>query len=142
MKLTNLLLVLVVVAVGFLVTAELRQSDVSLGGFTTGNAMLSTTTPNIVSGTNLCGNTAAQTGVLGSITLTGTGSGGITILDATTTNVALRTGNIVDSKVTLASIPKFATSTTYEFNVRSNTGLVLRYESGVATATITYRCRE
>ena len=109
-----------------------------------GNAYTSTTTPTLADLTNLCpagvGFASSTTGTLGSVVVTGGNTGKLDILNASTSNVNLRTGNKATSSLYLASFPILATTTTYTFDIEFTNGLLVDYTTAAASTTITYRC--
>ena len=114
-----------------------------IGNVSPPDVLESTTTPQLVSGTNLCpaGLAASSTvGTLGSVHVLGYGTGELKIYDATTTNINLRSGNLSTSTIHLVDYPKGFGTTTNAFNLRFKRGLLIEYTTGVATTTITYRC--
>lgn len=78
-------------------------------------------------------------GTLGSVVITGAAAGTINIYDATTSNVALRTGQPASSTILLASFPLSAAAGTYTFDRVYFTGLYISIVGAVPTSTITFR---
>ena|SRR3990167_8924707 len=115
-----------------------------VGSVAVGNQYQSTTTPQVADGTNLCparsGMASSTTGILGTVNVLGTGTGELLILDATTTDVTRRIGNIATSSLILAWYPVGFGTTTNEFDIEFKRGLLIDYTTGVATSTISYRC--
>ena len=110
-----------------------------------GNSYLSTTTPQVADMTNLCPqrNNAASstTGTLGSVNITTSGLGVLSIYDATTTDVTLRVA-AATSSLLLADFPA-STAGSYHFDVEFKRGLLVDYTTfgtGVSSTTISYRC--
>lgn len=75
-------------------------------------------------------------GVFGSVVITGTGPGAVTLYDATTTNALLRTKV---ATTTLANFQTTATPGTYTFDVAFVEGLIVDFGGGTGTTTITWR---
>jgi len=134
----------IVLSVGlFGLLAVLWQSPGFVAGsVAVGNQYQATTTPAVADATNLCparvGNASSTTGVLGSVNITGYGSGGLMILDATTTDNNLRVSAATSSLI-LAHFPVTGTSTNH-FDIEFKRGLLIDYTTGVGTSTISYRC--
>ena len=79
-------------------------------------------------------------GTLGSVVITGANTGAITLYNATTSNVNLRTGQKATSTILLTSLPPSLAAGTYTFDVVFTDGLLLELENGtMPTSTITYR---
>lgn len=85
------------------------------------------------------------TGVLGSIVITGAGTGTINFYDATTTSIAKRASGMATSTILLGSIPASLAAGTYVFDVAFKNGLYVDFSTldagtgSVPTTTITYR---
>lgn len=76
-------------------------------------------------------------GVLGSVIITNSTAGAISLYDGTTTNALLRTN---PATTTLAVIGASVAAGTYVFDVSFSTGLVVDFPSGLAaSSTITWR---
>lgn len=73
-------------------------------------------------------------GDLGSVVITGAGTGIITIYDATSTVTNRQLGT-----TTLATFPASTAAGTYQFDSQYYYGLVIETSGSVATSTITYR---
>lgn len=78
-------------------------------------------------------------GSLGSVVITGKNTGLMTLYNATTSNVNLRTGNKATSTIMLVDYPTNAPEGNYVFDIQFTDGLLLVTTTGVATSTITYR---
>ena len=103
--------------------------------------MATSTASNTMYGASITGDALIRTGqgALGSVIITGAGTGIWNIYNATTSNVLARTGNIATSTILLASFPASTAAGTYTFDVTYTTGLLVELESGVmATSTITF----
>lgn len=98
----------------------------------------STTTPQVADLAVLC----VGPGMLGSVHALTTGTGGLTLHDATTSNATYRIGGkkVATSTTYLADFKAGFGTTTNNFNTRFNYGLLVDYGTGVPTSTITYRC--
>lgn len=128
-----------ILAVAFLVviigavSTLLQRPDQAQGSVNVGNAYYSTTTT-----TAFLNHTVLRrgTGSLGSVIITGTGPGIVTIYDATTSDPTLRTRT---ATTTLASFQTTATPGTYTFDSTYNDGLLVDFTAGVGSTTITYR---
>lgn len=77
-------------------------------------------------------------GVLGSVVVTGTGTGLMELYDATTTNVNLRAG-ATSTLTKLASFANSPTVGTYVFDVAFSQGLIIGFVGAQASTTVTYR---
>ncbi len=96
----------------------------------------STTTRTAVTGVALTSLTTLSVGfgTLGSVTITGAGTGIVNLYDGTTTS------NHSDSATTtLASFPASTAAGTYVFDSRYNKGLVVEIIGTVGTSTITWK---
>lgn len=115
-----------------------------LGGVAVGDQYLSTTTPTVADRTNLCparvGMASSTTGLLGTVNIMSGGTGELLIIDATTTNVALRTDNRSTTTLVLAHYQTGAGTTSQVFDVAFTRGLLVDYTTGVASTSISYRC--
>lgn len=118
----------------------------SFGSVGVGSEYNSTTTPQAgqINGTGgvvmLTPATQTTNGSLASVTITGgPKSGTISLYDATTSNVNLRTGTLATSSIYLMDIPAGAASTTFPCDCVYHTGLLLVTTGSVATSTITFR---
>lgn len=113
------------------------------GSVEVGSQTQSTTTPQLATRTNLCpapsGSASTTTGVLDAVHALGPSTGYMLIMDATTTNINLRTGNRATTTLILAWYPVGFGTTTNQFGVEFKNGLLVDY-TGTATTTISYRC--
>lgn len=109
-----------------------------------GDQYQSTTTPQVADRTNLCparlGAASSTTGVLGAVNVLGYNTGDILLLDATTTNVSLRTNNAATSTIILAWFPGGTATSSVHFDIEFKNGLLVDYGTNPATTTISYRC--
>ena len=119
----------------------------TFGSVAVGDYYQATTTPQVATGVNLCparsGNIQSTTGVLGSVNVLKSGAGILTILDATTTDVTKRLGNIATSSLILAEFPASPTAGSYHFDIEFKRGFLVDYTTtgtGVSSTTISYRC--
>lgn len=78
-------------------------------------------------------------GTFGSVIITGSGAGAITIYDATTTDITKRAAKYATSSIILASFPPSPTVGTYTFDEAYYTGLIYDTTGTQSTTTITYR---
>lgn len=79
-------------------------------------------------------------GSLAQVTITGANTGLMTLYDATTSNVTLRTGQTATSALSvLADFPASTATGTYTFDAVFNQGLLQSGSGAVPTTTITYR---
>lgn len=101
-----------------------------------GNEYHSTTTVKVDGSVNLTNYKVINTGngTLGSIIITGVGTGYFNIYDATSTVT-----NTSWATTTLAIIPASASAGTYVFDTIYQKGLLIEYSGALATSTITYR---
>ncbi len=74
-------------------------------------------------------------GSLGSVVITGAGTGIVNIYDGTSTVTNSQYGT-----TTLASFPASTAAGTYTFDLATYRGIAIDATGNVATATITYRC--
>lgn len=82
----------------------------------------------------------SSNGSLGSVVITTTGTGSLTLYDATTTNINLRTGGTATSTITLANFQITTTAGTYTFDRVFFNGLIAVWTgTNAASTTITYR---
>lgn len=136
-KLVGFLLALVALLGGGYSAVHLGAVDAG------GNAYQSTTTPTVADRTNLCPagfNASSTTGMLGTVNAFSGGTGELMILDATTSDVTLRTGNMSTTTLILAHYQTGFGTTTQTFDVAFSRGLFIDYTSGVASTSISYRC--
>lgn len=112
-------------------------STLPLGSISDGQSYNSTTTK-AFSWTNLPV-LKTGSGTLGSVVLTGVAAGNITLYDATTSNVSLRTGQKATSTIYLGSVPNSAAAGTYTFDTTFNDGLLVDVQATTPTSTITWR---
>lgn len=116
----------------------------TVGNVRVGDQLLSTTTPQLANLTNLCparDGTSPATGMLGSVHVLGTGTGQLVFIDATTSDVTKRTGNLATTSIILAWYPNITSTSSIAFNLGFKRGLLVNYTGTIpATSTITYRC--
>lgn len=128
-------------------TLIVRNPERAFGEVAVGSQTVATNTPQLVDLTNLCptgaGQASSTTGVLDFVNLLTPSTGGyIAFYDATTSDVNKRTNNLSSSTILLAWFPPGTGTTTgpYKLGVGFNYGLLVDTTSGMATATIGYRC--
>lgn len=111
------------------------------GSAIVGNDYRATTTVPIISGTFASPLTIKPgPGSFGSIIITGANTGVLQFVDATTSNVNLRTGQKATSTITIAEISSNLAAGTYVFDYEFTNGLLVTNLGGTApTSTITYR---
>lgn len=78
-------------------------------------------------------------GTLGSVIITGAGTGSFTLYDATTSNALLRTLTATTSLRVLAQFTNNAATGTYTFDEQYYQGLLVEFIGAQGTTTITYR---
>ena len=121
----------------------LQQPREAFGSIRIGDEYTATSTAsNTMYGATITGDRLIKTGTgeLGSVVITGAGTGIWNLYNATTSNVLARTGQPATSTILIASFPASAAAGTYTFDVTYTTGLLVELESGViSTSTITYR---
>lgn len=113
-----------------------------------GNAYQSTTTPSVASSTNVCppaqySISSSTVGILGSVNVLASGGGSLSIYDATTSDLTLRSASQATSSIRLADFPTSPTNGSYHFDVEFKRGLLITYTTtgtGVSSTTISYRC--
>jgi hypothetical protein len=138
----NIIAVAVLLAVVGFLTIAMQQPRASASIRSGDEYMATSTASNTMYGASITGNALIRTGYgsLGSVIITGAGTGIWNIYNATTSDVTKRTGNVATTSILLASFPASATAGTYTFDVTYTTGLLVELESGVmATSTITFR---
>lgn len=138
-----------IIAVAFLLIAVtlamlvLQNPREAYGSIRVGDEYMATSTAaNSVYGATITGDALIRTGQgqLGSVIITGAGTGIINLYNATTSNVLARTGQPATSTILIASFPASTAAGTYTFDTTFTTGLLVELESGVmSTSTITYR---
>ena len=140
----NILAVAVLIAVIGVFSIIWQQPRLSGANVRVGDQLQSTTTPQVATGTNLCparvGMASSTTGMLGSVHILSGGTGQLLVLDATTTDVTKRTGNLATSSIILAWYHATTATSSYPFNAEFKRGLLVDYTTTVGTTTITYRC--
>ena len=118
-----------------------KEAEVVFGGVPVSSEYLATTATSSVSGT-FANPRLLKTGggALGSVTITGAGTGILLLVDATTTDINARTGQRATTTITLAEFPASTAAGTYVFDAQFNDGLILTRLSGAGpTSTITFR---
>lgn len=78
-------------------------------------------------------------GTLGSVIITGPAAGSISLYDATTSNVNLRTGQKATSSLLIADFPMNTATSTYVFDSIFIDGLYIQTNGTMPTSTITWR---
>lgn len=138
---TGLLGVIAVVLVSLLLFKG--DNPVSLGSVNRANEYFATSTaPNTVYGARSADFLAIEgSGALGSIVISGAGTAGINVFDATTTNITLRAASMSTSSILIASVPPSAAAGTYTFDTLYEVALYIDIEGAgnAPTTTITYR---
>ena len=76
-------------------------------------------------------------GVLGSVVVTTTAVGTLTIYNATTSNVTLRAG--ATSTLEILAVLSNPTAGTYTYDVEADQGMIVDFSGTQASTTITYR---
>lgn len=109
---------------------------VQLGSAPVGESYVATTT-----GTGLASIATLKTGFgqLGSVVVTKTDTGTVTLYNATTSNINLRTGKLATSTITLATFPTGATVGTYQFDLQFTDGLLVVTTGNPASSTILWK---
>ncbi len=121
-----------------LVISNIHQSSVTFGAVARGSDYQATST-NGNPGSPVDAVLQSVPGTLGSVIITGANTGVIQIFDATTSNVALRTGQTASSTLLLAYIPASTAAGTYAFDRNVYNGIYLNVTGLAPTTTITYR---
>lgn len=129
--------ILLVIAVVIAVIATVPKARV--GGTSIGSEYTGTTTQVNIFGANTL--LVDGPGTFGGVILTGAAAGVMTFVDATTTNINLRTGNKATSTITIATFPASTAAGQYLFDVNFSTGLLVSVSGTMPTSTITYRQR-
>ena len=135
----SFLLVVGLVSAATVTIDELREmlSGDTFGSVTVGNEYTGTT---LIPTSAVGGVLADYQAVLGSVIMYGGAGGGLTIYNATTTNVNLRTGKTATSSLEkVAAFQASQAAGTYTFDVTGAVGLIYEFAGAVATSTITYR---
>ena len=127
------LVLIAVLAVWYLSNAVPVQ-----GSATFGNDYNATTTVRTTGVANLKNLQVLKLGYgsLGSVVITGAGTGTMYLYDATSTTNAI---NTEWATTTLAIIPASSVANTYVFDVSFSKGLLIEYAGAIATSTITFR---
>lgn len=132
-----------VLSIAFFVLSLLNNVGRADASVRRGDQYQATTTPQLVTRTNLCparfNMASSTTGILGSVVITKSGTGAITIYDATTTNINFRV-NQATSSIIIADFPSSPDMGTYTFDIEFKRGLLIDTSGSVSTSTITYRC--
>lgn len=126
----------IVLLLGFVWFLKVQQPNSSLGNVVVTGTCNGTTTTAAIGRLAVL---ATGSGNLCSVLLTGSAAQTLTLYDATTTNINLRTGRKATSSITLASFGISPTVGNYPFNVNFFDGLILDTSGAYATATVTYR---
>jgi len=77
-------------------------------------------------------------GILGSVVITGVGTGDLTLYNATTTNANLRAIAATSSLPVIASFPTSTAVGNYDFDVAFNDGLLAVFSGVIGTSTLTF----
>ena len=125
--------------VGF-VWGNLSSIQQAFGSVSVTDEYLSTTTPQVADLAVLCGGTTRSSGSVGNVNFLSYGTGNLLLLDATTTDITLRTGNVATSSLIIAWFPGGTGTSSPQFDAVFKYGLLVDYSTGVATTTIAYRC--
>lgn len=130
-------------AIGLFAGVYLTRPTQTLGSVVQGNEYTSTTTGmSVAYGNTITGDKVLKTGAgsLAQVTLTGANTGIVNFYDATTSNVALRTGQAATSTILIASLPVSLAAGTYTYDAQFAFGLFLDIDTGnMPTTTITWR---
>lgn len=133
-KIEKTLLALAFIFTGF-VFYQVHAGTTPFGSVVQNSSYHSTTT-RAFNGNAIANGQLIQSGSgdLGSVVITGAGTGIITIYDATSTITNRQLGT-----TTLATFPASTAAGTYQFDSQYYYGLVVETSGSVATSTITYR---
>jgi len=138
MKTYNILVVIVAIVIAIGLAYMAADGSPQLGGVTVGNEYNSTSTIH----TAIIGNQLVREGwgSLGSVTVTGAGTSGYSLYDATSTDFSTNPKRATSTAL-LATIPASLAAGTYTFDVTYTDGLFVYYDVvGTApTSTITFR---
>lgn len=143
MKLAHKLTIAFLIGALFVTLAILVQKPwTALGSSVVGNDYVATSTRNF-NGTALTNFTVLKSdggGALARVTITGVNTGVIRFWDATTTNANLRASSQASSTIFIGEIHASAATSTYDFDVQLQRGLIYELVTGNApTSTIMYR---
>lgn len=144
-KLTKVLLTLsfTFTLFAFLLIATNRPPEQAMASVMQGGEYHATTTsPSVLIPTVMPLVILANSGTLGSVVITGSGTGAFQLIDATTSDITKRTGNIATSSLVLASFPNSPTVGTYTFDIAFYKGLLFDTNGTQSTTTITYRSNQ
>lgn len=140
---------LAVILGAILLTAFFLVSNMrpAFGEVTAGDQTEATTTPQLADRTNLCVNptnltsyaSSTQTGTLDFIYISAPLTSDLLLLDATTTNAAMRLPTATSSNI-LLWLPAGTGTSTIKTGIQFKRGLIVDYGAGVASTTIGYRC--
>lgn len=127
---------LVLLAVVILSLIYFKPVQLPVGSTVQGNDYQSTstnallTTPKVIK---------ESRGSLGSVIITGVGTGTFDLYNATTSNINLRAASMSTSTIWIASFGPSASVGNYVFDVEFSNGLYLQTVGTVASTTITFR---
>jgi hypothetical protein len=133
----SVLLVLIVALIALVAYFGLRSPQEALGSVSSTDEYQATTT--FAASSPTVRTLRTKQGSLGQVTITGANTGLITLYDATTSDVTLRTGGLASSSILIADFPASAAAGTYTFDAKFTTGLLLVTSGLTPTTTITYR---
>lgn len=117
------------------------------GEVAVGDQTVATSTPQLADRTNLCFSPAnatsyastTQSGTLDFIYVSAPLAADLLLLDATTTNSALRFPTATSSNI-LLWLPAGTGTSTIKLGIEFKRGLIVDYGAGIASTTIGYRC--
>lgn len=129
-----------IITIAFVIGFCINNSQVTNASTSLGSSYKSIQTAPVQTNTSFYQSAIIQTfpGTLGSVVVTGTNTGYLTLYDATTSNVNLRAGATTTLRV-ITTLPSNMATSTYTYDADFYYGLVSEWTGNVATTTITYR---
>lgn len=125
-----------VLVIGIVIGLKLK-GELQVGSVSVSNEYVSTTTS--AGRFPVTYNLASGQGTLGQVTITGAAAGSITLYDATTTNINLRTDNLATSSLLIADFPMLTATSTYVYDSQFRWGLTVVTNGTIPTSTIMWR---
>lgn len=139
MSISNIIISAVTTAVVLMVVGIYAMSGdhKPLGSVEVGSSYMATTT--FAGNPNTVRTLKTGYGTVGSVVITGDNTGFITLYNATTSNINLRTGAAPTSSIIIADFPASSPEGTYTLDVDFSTGLLIVTSGLPATSTVTWR---
>jgi hypothetical protein len=131
-KLLSMVLVSMVLTVVALIMVVSDDIKMAFGDTNTAEATVATTTPNVADLTVLCSGPA----VLDAVHVLSGGTGNMAFIDASSTTHT----DFATSTAIKVWYPVGFGTTTNQFGIQFNRGIIIDTTTGVATSTVTYSC--